>query len=126
MFIEHVNLSVSDLARSTEFYRQLFGFDLRWEGTTSDGRPAAHVGDDAHYVALFQAAQSEKADNDYGRVGINHFGYVVDDLDAMKKRLASLGVTPKAEMDYEPGKRLYFFDPDGIEIELVEYDATAV
>ena len=43
MYMEHVNLTVSDLARSVKFYRELFGFDVRWEGTTSTGVAAAHV-----------------------------------------------------------------------------------
>ena len=38
----------------------------------------------------------------------------------MKSRLTDLGVSPHAEHDYKPGRRLYFIDFDGIEIELVE------
>ncbi len=53
-------------------------------------------------------------------VGLNHFGFVVESLDEMKSRLAELGVSPGEELEYEPGRRLYFFDPDGIEVELVE------
>lgn len=126
MYIEHVNLTVSDLARSVKFYRELFGFDVRWEGTTSTGVAAAHVGDEKFYVALFQAEQSGRVEKDYARVGLNHFGFVVDDLAAMKARLAELGVAPTSEMDYEPGVRLYFHDPDGIEIELVQYETSKV
>lgn len=123
MMLEHVNFTVSDLDRSVGFYRELLDLDVRWKGKTSDGRDAAHVGDDRHYLAIFQSAGPGRAENDYATVGINHFGFVVDSLDAAKKRLASMGVRIKAEMDYEPGRRLYFFDPDGIEVELVEYDA---
>ncbi len=126
MFLEHVNLTVTDLAKSTDFYRRLFGFDLRWEGKTSAGEPAAHVGDDRSYIALFQSARQPRAEKSYAEAGMNHFGFVVDDLHAMKDRLDSLGVTPTAEADYEPGKRLYFLDPDRIEVELVEYDGNSV
>ncbi len=41
----------------------------------------------------------------------------------MKQRLGELGVTPGDEQDYEPGRRVYFTDPDGIEVELVQYEA---
>ena len=112
MRLEHVNLTVSDLDRSVAFYREL---RVRWRGTLSSGLDGAHVGDDAAYLALFQVAESGRVDNAYDRVGLNHFGFVVDDLDAMKLRLASLGVEPHSEQDYEPGWRLYFFDPDGVE-----------
>ena len=43
MFLEHVNLTVSDLDHSIDFYRELFGFELRWRGELSGGRLAAHV-----------------------------------------------------------------------------------
>jgi catechol 2,3-dioxygenase-like lactoylglutathione lyase family enzyme len=56
---------------------------------------------------------------------LNHFGWVVDDLDAARQRLAVLNVRPHYEANYEPGRRLYFYDPDGLEVELVEYDKQA-
>ncbi len=125
MILEHVNLTVADLDRSIDFYSKLLGWTVRWSGTTSGGRKAAHLGDDRFYLALFQA-ESGKTDPpavDYERTGFNHFGLVVDDLDTLRDRLAELDTSVKAEADYEPGRRLYFLDPDGIEVELVEYDA---
>ena len=40
----------------------------------------------------------------------------------VKRQLAALNVQPHLEADYEPGRRLYFFDPNGVEMELVQYD----
>lgn len=121
MFLEHVNLTVSDLDRSIDFYARLFDFRVRWRGTTDGDKPAAHVGDDRCYLALFETEHPGRHHVDYASVGFNHFGLVVDDLDEMKQRLASLGVSPTDEHDYEPGRRVYFLDPDGIEVELVQY-----
>ena len=59
MFLEHVNLTVSDMERSAGFYCDLLGLRVRWKGTTSDGTPAAHVGDDRFYLALFQAKAAD-------------------------------------------------------------------
>ena len=126
MFLEHVNLTVSNMERSAAFYCDLLDLQVRWKGTTSDGTPAAHVGDNRFYLALFQAKEAGRAPSDYTVVGLNHFGYVVDSLDSVKRKLATLGVEPHMEHDYEPGKRLYFLDPDGIEVELVEYEQAAV
>ena len=120
MFLEHVNFTVSDLDRSVDFYTRLFGFKVRWKGTVEDGRLAAHVGDELQYLALFEAASPGQVEDKMTEVGLNHFGCVVDNLDEMKSRLAALGVSPHAEHDYEPSRRLYFFDADGIEVELVE------
>jgi catechol 2,3-dioxygenase-like lactoylglutathione lyase family enzyme len=121
MFLEHANMTVSDLDRSINFYSTLLGLGVRWQGTTNDGSPAAHVGDDRCYLALFQATAPGKPPNDYASPGLNHIGFVVDNLDAARTRVAELGAQVHAEMDYEPGRRVYLFDPDGIEVELVEY-----
>ncbi len=122
MFLEHVNVTVSKLDRSIDFYSALFGYRVRWRGRTANGAEAAHVGDERCYLALFQAERPNRVERDYGKVGLNHFGFVVDDLDAFKRRLQALDVAPHSEQDYEPGRRLYFLDPDGIEVELVEYE----
>ena len=122
MRLEHVNMTVADLDRSVGFYRDLFGFEVRWEGTVNDGRNrAVHVGPESGYLALFEADGPGRAPIDYRAVGHNHFGFVVDDLDAMTARLEEMGVGRHLEADYEPGRRAYFFDPDGYEVELVEY-----
>jgi catechol 2,3-dioxygenase-like lactoylglutathione lyase family enzyme len=123
MRLEHVNLTVSDLDRSIEFYRRLLGLRIRWRGTLSSGLAGAHVGNDEMYIALFQAPEPGRAGSDYEAVGLNHFGFVVDRLDECKRRLLEMGAPPHAEQDYDPGRRLYVLDPDGIEVELVEYDA---
>lgn len=121
MFIEHVNLTVSDLDRSIAFYRDLLDLQVRWKGLIDQDRLGAHVGDDRCYLALFQAAQDGTVVRDYARPGLNHFGFVVDDLDDARRRLNRLGATVHLEGDYDPGRRIYFLDPDGHEVELVQY-----
>ena len=122
MRLEHVNLTVADLDRSVAFYCDLLDLEVRWKGEIAPDRMGAHVGDDDHYVALFQAgATPAPRAPDYTRPGINHFGFVVDDLDEVRTRLDRLGGTVHFEAAYEPGRRLYTADPDGNEIELVEY-----
>jgi glyoxylase I family protein len=125
MFLEHVNMSVADLDQSIAFYEKLLGLKVRWRGTTASGLPAAHVGDERHYLALFEIGERAHTEANYEQLGLNHFGFVVDDLKEAKRKLADLHVTPTMEADYAPGHRLYFLDPNGIEVELVQYDGPA-
>jgi catechol 2,3-dioxygenase-like lactoylglutathione lyase family enzyme len=121
MHLEHVNLTVSDLDRSIAFYCDLLDLSVRWKGPIGEGRLGAHVGDERCYLALFQAAAPGRVDLDYDRPGLNHFGFVVENLDDARRRVEQLGATVHHEADYDPGRRIYFLDPDGHEVELVEY-----
>jgi catechol 2,3-dioxygenase-like lactoylglutathione lyase family enzyme len=121
MRLEHVNLTVTDVDRSIDFYRDLFGLRLRWKGMLDDTRHGAHVGDDHFYIALFQATGAGTAPYDYGAVGVNHFGLVIDDLDKFVAELEARGLQHWVVDEYGPGRRAYFFDPDGHELEVVEY-----
>ena len=124
-YLEHANVTVKDLDRSIDFYRELLDFEVRWRGTVSSGAPAAHVGGDHFYLALFEATRDGEFDRDYDSPGLNHVGFVVDDLDDKRGRLAKWGIDTHLEGDYEPGRRLYFYDPNGLEVELVEYSGDA-
>ena len=52
---------------------------------------------------------------------LNHVGVQVDDLDTIEMRVKAVGLVPFSHGDYEPGRRFYFLDPDGIEYEVVSY-----
>ena len=126
MYLEHVNLTVRELDRSLAFYRAVLGLSVRWRGLTSEGRRAAHIGDDQCYLSLFEGGAGQPAPAiDYTRAGFNHLAFVVDDLDAARTRLVSQGFEPHFETDDAPGRRLYFMDPDQIEVELVQYASPA-
>ena len=56
---------------------------------------------------------------------LNHIGLVVDDLDAAERVVLAAGLESFSHDDYEPGRRFYFFDWDGIEFEIVSYDEAA-
>ena len=120
MRLEHVNLTVSDLDRSAALYTELLGLKERWRGHTSGGARAVHLGTDDWYVALFEGAPQSPGTT-YTNVGFNHFGVVVDDLDAVVARLDAFGLKAHMQSDVPPGRRAYFFDHDGLEVELVQY-----
>ena len=43
------------------------------------------------------------------------------DLNAAEAVVVAAGLEPFNHADYEPGRRFYFFDWDGIEFEVVSY-----
>ncbi len=46
---------------------------------------------------------------------------VADDIDAVETRVLAQGFTTHSHADYEPGRRFYFRDADGVEFEVVSY-----
>ena len=124
MQLEHVNMTVKDLEESVHFYCELLDGEVSWRGKALNMKgvvPAAHVRLRAGYLAMFEREHGERAPYDYGPPGLNHIGFVIDDLASTRGRLERLGTPIAKEADYEPGVRLYVFDPNGIELELVSY-----
>ena len=120
-FIEHVNLTVSDPARTAQLLIGLFGWHIRWEGPAQNGGHSIHVGSDSAYLALYTTDEARReASFPKGRP-LNHIGVQVDDLDSVDAKAVALGMTPFNHDDYAPGRRFYLLDPDGIEFEIVSY-----
>ena len=118
--IEHVNVTVSDPDRTASLLQRIFGWHVRWSGPARDGGRTVHVGSDEHYIAAYTGAGAEAGDSAKGGP-LNHVGVEVADLEATEERVAEAGLTPFGHGDYEPGRRFYFLDPDGIEFEVVSY-----
>jgi catechol 2,3-dioxygenase-like lactoylglutathione lyase family enzyme len=120
-FIEHVNITVSQPERSARLLEDLFGWRVRWRGPARDGGTSIHVGDETNYIAVY--AEPGKAEDRGWAKGapLNHVGIQVEDLDAVEKRVVAAGLQPFNHGDYDPGRRFYFFDWDGIEFEIVSY-----
>ena len=129
--IEHANLTVTDPERSAALFREMLGWEERWRGKSQMGGDTIHVGEPggpgswgATYMALYT---NEDVQADVGRryskgQPLNHVGLLVDDLDAAESAVMKAGLEPFGHDDYEPGKRFYFFDWDGIEFEIVSYE----
>lgn len=121
--IEHVNVTVSDPDRVAGLMEQLFGWHVRWEGPARDGGRTIHVGSEDHYVALYTGRDATYVPDDFAKGRpLNHVGVLVDDLDGTEARVRGAGLTPFNHGDYEPGRRFYFLDPDGIEYEVISYN----
>lgn len=121
--LEHVNVTVSDPDRTARMLRDLFGWHLRWSGPAMADGYTVHVGTKTAYVALYTNPEVQPAaGGNYGRAGgLNHIAVTVEDLDAADERVRAAGFETKNHADYEPGRRFYFHDHDGIEYEVVSY-----
>ena len=121
--LEHVNITVSDPHATAAWLDRIFGWKIRWEGDAKQNGWSLHVGGQNSYVALYHPGSeaTAKTDSYAARGALNHWAVTVDDLDAVEARVKAEGFTPKNHGDYEPGRRFYFHDTDGIEIEVVSY-----
>lgn len=87
----------------------------------SDGH-TIHIGTDEQYISLYTNPDVQAADPTFNKgEPMNHIGVTVDDLDAVEATVVAAGLKPFGHDDYEPGRRFYFFDWNGIEFEVVEY-----
>lgn len=119
-WLEHVNLTVSDPDRSSILLQDLCGWHERWRGPSQLGGRTIHVGSARDYIALYT---HDRAAGPYPKgAPLNHVALVVDDLDEAERTVLAAGLEPFNHGDYEPGRRFYFFDWDGIEFEMVSYD----
>lgn len=119
----HVGLNVTDLARSTTFYRQVFDFEVLGEQTEGDRRFAFLGHDGTLLVTLWQQSSGAfPAD----RPGLHHLSFQVPDIEAVRQAEATLrelgvdlvhdGVVPHGEGASSGG--VFFTDPDGIRLEI--------
>ena len=121
--LEHVNITVSDPKKTADLLTRLFDWKIRWSGKAKDDGYTYHVGTENSYLAVYTLGTPKPYGLPTGSTlnGLNHVGVVVEDLDDTEKRIIEEGFTPNSHGDYEPGKRFYFEDNDGIEFEVISY-----
>lgn len=121
-YLEHVNITVTDPQATAELYCRLFDWEIRWSGPAIHGGQAVHVGEKNSYLAVYSLENQSEAGDTYRTIGgLNHLGVVVPDLDRTEDRIKAAGFETYNHADYEPGRRFYFRDGDGIEIEVASY-----
>ncbi|MDW3219650.1 MAG: VOC family protein [Acidimicrobiales bacterium] len=120
--LEHANVTVTDPTASAAMLERVFDWHVRWEGPSMLGGRTVHVGTDTHYVALYTPPEPPEPMADADRLGgLQHLGILVDDLDLIETRVRAEGIEPYSFMTYDPGRRFYFNDHDGVEYEVVSY-----
>ena len=125
--LEHANITVASIDEVVTFLTAAFPqFNVRGSSQSeTDGREKRwlHVGTHETYIALEEIIPPFETDRKaYREPGINHVGFVVDDLDALIRRLQDAGYeTSDLAEDVPYRKRTYIFDKSGNEWEFVQY-----
>ncbi|MCI5774239.1 MAG: VOC family protein [Erysipelotrichaceae bacterium] len=140
--VVHIGLSVSDMEQSIAFYRDILGLKLV-ERMIMDGENTdllfakknmraelayLNAGDDKNppiELICFMDDPVEKRQANLHETSISEVCFYTDDIDKEYARLKSLGVefisSPQTfELGHTKSKAVYFKDPDGIILELME------
>ncbi|TML64810.1 MAG: bleomycin resistance protein [Actinobacteria bacterium] len=132
--VHHVDLVVSSIERSLPFYRDLLaplGFHRISEVEGERGETIWYLGGPGTAIGLRQA-QSESPAYDRYSVGLHHLaleaysrGVVDERAEWLRSRGAEIESGPE-EYHYIPGYyAVFFYDPDGLKLEIVHVPALA-
>ena len=141
--VDHFGVTVSDVEGALAFWRDLLGLEevgrgvIEWEHID---RLVALPDTKLEWVELripgggtvelsryHRPVGSPVAPGDENEPGRSHLSLLTDDLASMLAELRAAGVRARTEEPvdipvgaYAGGKAAYVFDPDGVEIELIE------
>ncbi len=107
--LRHIALIVDDPEESARFFAAAFGMKR-----TGEARCGCHMSDGVMTVALLKKETPEE------RIGIDHFGLWVDDLEGASHQAIAAGAVSLGS--HPPGDRAFyeakFLSPDGIVFDL--------
>jgi len=114
--LDHINLFVSDLDKSVEFYQRYFGFKTFQQGVAFESKNKYKIIGlrGKLYLCLYESHEK------FEIAGINHIGLNLDNFDEAFTYLKQEKVDFLYDgvNQYENSRSFYIQDPDGYEIEL--------
>lgn len=148
--IDHINIVVSDMERAVAFYGGVLGMTQSFEATLEGAwiETVTGLADLRARCVFFEFAGGETrlellqylspcgeslpANSLPNTLGVRHFAFETDDLDALTTRLRDCGValvSPPVAVPFPVGPRrltkhlCYFHDPDGTLLEAAAYSS---
>ena len=125
--IHHIAIIVSDFFASKNFYVEKLGFKIireNYREQRKDWKLDLKLGDGAEAIELeiFAEENPPKRVNRPEACGLRHLAFRVDDIEEAVVELAELGITcePIRYDEYTNKRMTFFFDPDGLPLELHE------
>jgi len=123
--IDHVALTVRDVARSVAWYQDVLGLERRYEAVWGDFPAVVGAGTTA--LALFPARVPDPAPPSVrDALSVRHIAFRVDrdTFERARRELEMRGLAPTFQ-DHAAAHSLYFNDPDGYALEITTYDVSA-
>ena len=135
MSMQHVDLVVSSIERSLPFYRDLLaplGFHRIGEVEGERGETIWYLSGAASAIGLREAQTPSEGPYDRYRVGLHHVAFEAHSRGAVNERAgwlrdqgAEIESGPE-EYAYLPGYyAVFFYDPDGMKLEIVHIPGLA-
>jgi glyoxylase I family protein len=135
MSVQHVDLVVSSIERSLPFYRELLaplGFHRIGEVEGERGETIWYLSGADSAIGLREAQTPSEGAYDRYRVGLHHLAFEARSRGAVNERAGWLR-TQGAEIEsgpeefaYLPGYyAVFFYDPDGMKLEIVHIPGLA-
>lgn len=117
--MDHVNMNVKNLEQSIQFYKNLFGFEVRKEDNSPNKLdvPSKIIGNDSIKLCLYEDSQMSPNSG-----GIAHFGFHIANFDdiIVKCKELHVEILYGGPIDFEKSRSVYIKDPSGYDIELSE------
>ena len=121
--IHHIAIIVSDYQKSRDFYVNKLGFEVireNYRKERDDYKLDLKLG--SAELEIFGIANAPQRPNYPEACGLRHLAFKVDDIEETIAELQSLGIEsePIREDTFTGKKMPFFFDPDGLPLELHE------
>lgn len=125
-WIHHIVLSVADVSRSTKFYRDALGWNVRASDEDyTEFTPPDDLGGRDALLAIVKAKDTEATKKRFNpeHVGLHHFAFIAnsrEELNEIEKRLREKGIEMEDDGitdDGYGGIAIFCVDPDGMKLE---------
>lgn len=120
--LDHIALTVSDVARSIAWYQEVLGLERRYQEVWGD-MPAVLVGANGSGLALFASRGPAPAPDVRATLVARHIAFRVGRATFERARadLPRQGIAVEHQ-HHTVSESIYFRDPDGHQIELTTYE----
>lgn len=126
----HIGLNVTNLARSSQFYQDVFGLEVFGQ-SLQEGRRYTFLGREQKLLLTLWEQSAGQFEN--SRPGLHHLSFQVGSLEEVQQaeqrvreagaRLIYEGIVPHSEGANSGG--IFFEDPDGLRLEIYTPTGTA-